>query len=47
MPPSPDLELSLSDKLKQLDDARKSGLISADDYKRLRQDLLNQQSEIP
>lgn len=47
MPPTPDLELSLSDKLKQLDEARKSGLISAEDYKRLRQDLLNQQSEIP
>src|SRR5258707_279557 len=40
MPPSPDIELSLSDKLKRLDDARQSGSISNDDYNRLRQNIL-------
>lgn len=40
MPPSEDLELSLTDKLKRLDEARKSGLIANEDYDRLRQNIL-------
>ncbi len=40
MPPSPDIELSLSDRLKRLDEARQSGLITHDQYDRLRQDIL-------
>ena len=40
MPPSEDLELSLTDKLKRLDEARKSGLIPKEDYDRLRQAIL-------
>ena len=47
MPPSEDLEFSLSDKLKRLEEARKSGSISDEDYNRLRQEILKQQSEIP
>ena len=39
--PSPDIELSLSDKLKRLDEARQSGSITNDDYNRLRQDILS------
>ena len=41
MPPSDDLELSLKDKLKQLDDVRLSGSISDEEYKQMRQELLN------
>jgi hypothetical protein len=46
MPPSEDLELSLSEKLKRLDEAHQTGSISDEEYQRLRQDILNQQSEI-
>ncbi len=40
MPPSDDLELSLKDKLKQLDDVHQAGSISDADYKRMRQEIL-------
>jgi len=34
-------ELSLADKLKQLQEARDAGLLSADEYDRLRQQILD------
>ncbi len=42
MPPSDDLELSLKDKLKQLDEIHLAGSISDKEYRRMRQDILDQ-----
>jgi len=41
MPPSDDIELSLSDKLKQLDEVHRMGAISDDEYRRMRQEILD------
>ncbi|MBI1282438.1 MAG: hypothetical protein GC179_30205 [Anaerolineaceae bacterium] len=41
MPPSDDLALSLKDKLKQLDDVHLSGSISDDEYRKMRQEILD------
>jgi len=40
-PASSSLSASLTDLLRQLEDARKSGLISEDEYNRMRQEILN------
>lgn len=40
MPPSEDLELSISEKLKRLDETRRSGSISDDEYRTMRQEIL-------
>lgn len=41
MPPSEEIELSLSDKLKQLDEVHLSGSISDEEYRRMRQEMLD------
>jgi hypothetical protein len=42
VPPAP---VSLKDQLQQLEDAQKAGLITYDEYDRLRQDILGKQSQ--
>ncbi len=40
MPPSPDVELSLRERLQQLEEVRISGSISDEEYKRMREEIL-------